>query len=410
MKKLLITILSIAFVLFSAQGEEREVVQQLAIDIPFVFNGYTEEEICYGCDISSLANALRQLQRMACDSTLVIKAVEFYSSVSPEGSYQANKIVSKRRLASAERIIRNYISIPESAKITRTERMIPWSEYLLPAIAADTTRSYRDELVRLIVENEPAKRRSALLSAKGGELWRMVEQDHFKYMRKAGAVITAARVIYSPIATTAPTAIAGVAAVDIEAISLPRKEQCRLAESTESHLGFSLKSNLVAWGLGVTNVAIEFDLCKHLSLSLPVMYSAYNYFKSTIKFRTLATQPELRYWIKKENTGLFVGAHFGVGSYNIAVNKDTRYQDHNGDSPALGGGLSIGYRTHISKNKRWNMEFVVGAGCYKLYYDTFYNVENGCLNGTHKRTYWGVDNAAINFNYRFDYNNKQHKR
>jgi hypothetical protein len=75
----------------------------------------------------------------------------------------------------------------------------------------------------------------------------------------------------------------------------------------------------------------------------------------------LATQPELRYWIKKENTGLFVGAHFGVGSYNIAVNKDTRYQDHNGDSPALGGGLSIGYRTHISKNKRWNMEFVVGA-------------------------------------------------
>ena len=127
------------------------------------------------------------------------------------------------------------------------------------------------------------------------------------------------------------------------------------------------------------NASVEFDLAKHWSLSIPIYYSAVNYFVSTIKFRTLATQPEVRYWFNENNKKLFLGAHFGVSSYNLAVNGEKRYQDHDGKSPILGGGVSIGYRMPISKNERWNVEFTIGAGAYHLHYDTFYNTKNGKL-------------------------------
>jgi len=139
-----------------------------------------------------------------------------------------------------------------------------------------------------------------------------------------------------------------------------------------------------------------------LSFTLPVCYSAWNYFTSTIKFRTLAVQPEFRYWFKEDNQKFFVGAHFGYAQYNVAVDGDYRIQDHNGTSPALGGGISVGYRMPISKNNRWHIEFTLGAGVYGLHYDKFYNVNNGKLVDTYRKTYWGIDNAAVNISYRFD--------
>lgn len=163
-----------------------------------------------------------------------------------------------------------------------------------------------------------------------------------------------------------------------------------------------VKTNTLGLGLAISNLGCEIDLTKHLSISIPVYYSALNYFKETIKFRTLAVQPEIRYWANKDNNGLFLGLHGGVAQYNIAVDGDLRYQDHNGTSPAIGGGIGLGYRLPISDDNRWHIEFAIGAGVYKLQYDTFYNVENGKLLDTYRKTYWGIDNAAINISYRFD--------
>ena len=130
----------------------------------------------------------------------------------------------------------------------------------------------------------------------------------------------------------------------------------------------------------------------------------------TRKFRTFAVQPEFRYYIPKTGLrgtrGLFVGAHAGMAYYNLALeSSEYRYQDHNGTSPAWGGGISLGYRTHIDKNKHWYAEFAVGAGAYSLYYDTFYNTpmtKYGVMTGTHKDVYWGIDQVAITISYRFD--------
>lgn len=171
-----------------------------------------------------------------------------------------------------------------------------------------------------------------------------------------------------------------------------------------------VKTNVLGLGMAIANIGAEVDVTKHLSFALPAYYSAWNYFKSTIKFRTIAVQPEFRYWFSTNNDGFFTGVHFGYAQYNVAADGQYRYQDHDTDSPAVGGGLSMGYRLPISKNTRWKIEISLGAGVYSAYYDKFYNtlnVDDGFMIGSVKRVYWGLDQAAVSFSYMFDLKRKR---
>jgi len=170
-----------------------------------------------------------------------------------------------------------------------------------------------------------------------------------------------------------------------------------------------LKTNVLGLGVAIANVAFEVDMAKHWSFNLPVYYSAWDYFKSTVKFRTFAVQPEFRYWTSKYgNDGLFIGAHFGMAYYNLAFDGRFRYQDRDGDTPALGGGLSLGYRMPLGTDSRWKMEFSLGVGYYPLEYDLFHNVRNGALSHYEKRKYLGLDQATVSFVYMLN-RNKQRK-
>ncbi len=402
----------------SATARERRIEHRMVVDIPFVLAGGEEKDIRYDIDSVTLSNSLLNLQHLANDTATVIKSIEFYSSVSPEGTIKFNKRLGKVRLATAERIICNRLDhIDKSVIISRKERYIPWHDYLLPAIQADSTVPYRDELLKLIYRPANAKgkdnRRVQLKRAYNGKLWEVVKARYFDHIRKGGAIITYEQIIPNeltqPIIHQPLTLRGGVQSIDGEILSLPQhSEPAQPISDNKSDLAISVKTNALGWGLAMMNAAAELDFAKHWSLHIPIYYAAHNYFTPTIKFRTLATQPEVRYYLKENNTGFFAGAHFGVASYNIAVNGDKRYQDHNGKCPALGGGISIGYRMPLSKRREnWQIEFVVGAGAYSLHYDTFYNVENGRLIGTHRKTYWGLDNAAVNISYKFDINKRK---
>lgn len=176
-----------------------------------------------------------------------------------------------------------------------------------------------------------------------------------------------------------------------------------------------IKTNMLGLGLAIANVAVEMDLARHWSFTLPIYYSAWDYFKSTTKFRTLSFQPEFRYWpwAAERNDGFFTGAHFGLAYYNIATNGKYRYQDHLRETPAIGGGVSIGYRLPIDRCNRWRIEFSVGAGAYSLHYDKFHNTsptKEGLMINSEKKTYLGIDQAAISFSYTFNLNRKGGRR
>ena len=163
-----------------------------------------------------------------------------------------------------------------------------------------------------------------------------------------------------------------------------------------------IKTNAIGLAAAIANAAVEIDIIPHLSFNLPVYYSAWDYFKSTIKLRTFHIQPEVRFWLRENNQGFFAGAHFGFGYYNLALDGDYRYQDHNRETPAIGGGLAVGYRMPISTNNRWHLEFSLGGGAYQVHYDTFHNTpdtKKGLKTGEVKKTYIGPDQAAVSITY-----------
>lgn len=164
-----------------------------------------------------------------------------------------------------------------------------------------------------------------------------------------------------------------------------------------------IKTNGVGWAMGITNVSFEFEVAKHLSFTVPMYWSSWNFPKHTTKLRILAYQPELRYWLKHEG-GFFGGAHLGIAWWNLALG-DYRRQDHNGHYPAYGGGVSIGWRSTPAKS-RFRFEWSIGAGYYHFYYDRFENVRGGEKLSTRTRNMFIIDNATLSLVYTFRMNDK----
>lgn len=171
-----------------------------------------------------------------------------------------------------------------------------------------------------------------------------------------------------------------------------------------------VKTNIPAWFLIWINAAGEIDIAPHWSANLSIYYSGFDYFQHRRKYRTFAVMPEIRWWPNKNNQGFFLAPHFGLAYYNVAFEGQYRYQDHDGTTPALGGGINLGCRFNVSKNKRWKMEFSVGFGIYHLDYDLFINERNGLLAGRRHRTFYGIDNAALSICYMFDVKKKGGKK
>ncbi len=172
----------------------------------------------------------------------------------------------------------------------------------------------------------------------------------------------------------------------------------------------TVKVNALTLPLLVVNAAVEVRPMEHWSVSLPVYYTALDWFSETVKFRVLAIQPELRYWLKGDMTGLFFNAHGTFGYYNMAWGGTYRYQDHARRSPSLGGGLGIGYKLPMDEGETpWGIEFGIGGGVVPLHYDYYYNVPNGRLAGSDTHTYFGLDQAFVSFTYRLGKSNQKEK-
>lgn len=405
-KKYYITLIFLLFcaVVTYAQDRRTEILVDFRVNSTVIDSTYSDNAV----RMQEIIDFLHNIRR---DSTINIVEVSFCGAASPEGSDQLNRRLARGRLTALENLVRKEVDIPDSL-ITRNDSYIPWN-YLKKQIEdSDIIRT--DEVIAILNESSLLvdyhypnlhidRRVVKLQKLDNGKVWQQINKLFFGQMRNASVVfITSKRelsaiqepiIVQDTVVAEPSTEITPDTTAIVETI-VPKIE--------EWNRKLYLKTNALFWGMGMTNVSAEIDLAKHWSFALPVTYSAWNYFTSTVKFRTLAVQPEFRYWFNENNQKFFIGAHFGYAQYNVAVDGDYRYQDHGGKSPALGGGLSVGYRMPISKNDKWHIEFTLGAGVYGLHYDKFYNVNNGKLIETYRKTYWGIDNAAVNISYRFD--------
>ena len=146
-----------------------------------------------------------------------------------------------------------------------------------------------------------------------------------------------------------------------------------------------LKTNAVAWGMAVMNVAVEYDISPVISVLIPFYYSPLNY------------------WFGQVD-GLFTGVHIGVASYNYALKNSTyRYQNSDTGAPLLNMGLTAGYRISLGKGGCWCLEFSLGAGYAYLDYDRFFNIPGGAYVDTRHKNFFGIDHVGVSVGYRIDW-------
>ena len=419
-KKYCITLILLLFGVGVAHSQE----SRTEICVDFRVNS-TVIDSAYSDNAARMQEIIEFLRNIRQDSTINIVEISFCGAASPEGSDQLNRKLARGRLTALERLVRKEVDIPDSL-ITRNDSYIPW-DYLKSQIE-DSGLIHKDEVISILEEesllvdyHHPSthidNRIVKLKQLDNGKVWQQMHKLFFGRMRNACAVFVTYKQELPPVQepvivpdTIKEEPIVEVVEIKPDTTSIVAPVVPDVEEWTRR---LHLKTNAIGLGMGIANVAAEIDLTKHWSFTLPVYYSAWDYFKSTIKFRTFALQPEFRYWLSEENDGFFGGAHFGLAYYNFAFDGDYRYQDHNRETPAIGGGVSIGYRLPISKDNRWKVEFSLGAGVYSRHYDKFHNTprtKDGLMIESIKKTYWGIDQAAVSFSYSFDLKKKGGKR
>lgn len=402
----------------AARSQERhtEICIDFRVNSSIIDSTYLNNAAC----IQKMMDFLREIRR---DSTLHIVGVSFNGAASPEGSKQINTKLARGRLSAIEKLVRQEMNIPENL-ITRNDNYIPWEHFI--SLIKDSEYTWKDEVIAILNEGDMQsddphyyQRMAKLKALEEGRVWQQINTLFFQHMRNACAIFVTYKkelprvqepvIVPDTVVVAVPEPQPVIEAVEIAPDTVAVVETA-VPEVEEWTRKLYVKTNLVGLGMAIANLGVEVDLAKHWSFALPVYYSAWDYFKSTVKFRTFAVQPELRYWLSENNRGFFAGAHFGLAYFNFAFDGDYRYQDHCCKTPALGGGLAVGYRMPISRNHRWHIEFLLGGGVYDLHYDVFHNVENvknGKLKETLKDTYYGIDQAAINISYRFNLNKRR---
>lgn len=403
LKPVICTLLTVASGLIAHAEQQTE-----AYNVDFLVNSSK-----LSTSVADNARTLEQLSRflreaMGNDSIKIVD-IKYCGYASPEGPTDLNRRLSKARCQSLEEYVNTRATFPE-ATVSEGSEIDIWSEVIGQLSKSDY--EYASEAIDILNDdtaetnrNNPyAARVARLKRLHNGKVWKYINSNILAPMRNATVTfVTFIKETPKPIVIDEqqPPLIEQEEIVYVE--DTPTQAEEETEPEWQPHL--YLKTNAVAWAMLISNAAVEYEFHPHWSVTAPIYYSGVNYFTRKVKFRTLAFQPELRYWFRNNNKdGFFVGAHFGVAKYNFAIGGTYRFQDHHAKYPALGGGISIGYRIPLSKDRKWKMEFTAGGGYYHLWTDHFLNETNGPKIYKNKKNMFLVDNVGVTFMYMFDLN------
>lgn len=175
--------------------------------------------------------------------------------------------------------------------------------------------------------------------------------------------------------------------------SLIAEKTSKPASSLQRYI--ALKTNVAYDAAALANLAFEIQCSKHISVELPIVCSFWD-ISQKHAVRTVAIQPEGRWWLRQAGAGHFFGLHANIAWFNVKW-QDNRYQTNG--QPLLGAGISYGYLLPLSKH--WGAEFTLGAGYAHAKYNTYYNIDNGAQMDTKSLNYWGITRIGLSLSYRF---------
>ena len=369
-------------------------------DPGFRDNGKNIQEFC-----DQLAAYLQDEQSSV--SNLIIRA-----TASPEGSFSHNMDLSSNRAWAIYNYLTGVLAFDSSLFVISgagedweglAEAMQqcsePWAAEVLDIIRNTPGNPASSE-------KAATARKNKIKELEGGKVWKYLNDEVFPDLRHAGGDVAAiVEHPAEPVAEPEPEP-------ELEPEPEPEVEPEPVVEQVVAEPKPVVKperdfwepnmyvyNNLALDFLLVANLGIEIDVAPHVSVAMPVMYSGWNYFRSTAKFRCAGIRPEIRWW-PTDGHFFYVGAHGEIAYWNVAVDGVYRYQDTDAKSPLYGGGADLGFR--ITLADRLYTDISAGAGICYLDYDQFINQPNGRLSYTHQtKWYYGPDFVQISLVYKF---------
>ena len=359
--------------------------------------------------IDSLFNSIEA------DSLIEIMSVEFCGSASPEGSSVVNSRLSRARMISLEKMVRDHMDIPEDI-VVYNDRYIAW-DHLINLVENDETMPYRERVLEILRTEYPVAKDWQGLDVDGripelqklanGGVWYEMNRRYFVKMRNAWFIMVTARKKLpepEPVIIPEPEPDPEPEVVEPEPVVEPIPEPELMPVEEPRQPLMNVKINALEAAALIANIGVEFRITPRLSFDVIGHYSPYNYFNRARKARVFAIEPEVRYWWGESLVkGHFVGLHVPVAGFNVQLNDKYRYQDPN--RALWGVGVSYGYAMPLGKSN-WGVEFTIGVGYMNIKYDVYEGVYNGKLLRTETLNYFGPTRLGIDFSYRIDLKKK----
>ena len=213
------------------------------------------------------------------DSMINVVAIEFCGACSPEGSVQFNRCLSKTRLTRLEDYVRDRIEIPEEI-ITRSDHYIAWSE--LKDFVVNSDLENKNEILEILNSENTSKgnkldsRITALKAMDNGKTWIKLFNAYFANLRNAYMVVITEKSDLAilkelkPEYETPPCEVNTTMPILSGIPDLIQNFTTVLTDPRHMYV----KTNVAGLGMVIANAAVEFDLGKYFSVSIPIYYSA----------------------------------------------------------------------------------------------------------------------------------------
>ncbi len=359
--------------------------------VPIIFKRDKTDLILPNAPLDSV---VEMVNRMLSDPDIRPAYVWIGGSASPEGPEAHNVWLGKTRAKRLYDYLKAHTSLPDS--LIRIENLM--EDWRTPLKLIHRQDFPHKEQVLDIWADEPdiRERKRKIRAIDKGVTWEYLIDKAFRPARNARMVIVCAAEdsIAEHFQYDAPKRLG------LEAPAMNAGLPVWLSEPIYRGRFVALKTNCAALGLLVANVGVEFSFGRGFSLDLPFYYSPYD-ITPTFRVRILGTQPELRYWLRRDwpGGGHFFGLNATVAGFNVSFPRTERFQDP--ERALWGVGVSYGYALNFGRGRRWGLEFNIGAGYMNYHLDTFANVYNGRLLHTQKKDYWGITRVGLSLTYKF---------
>lgn len=163
----------------------------------------------------------------------------------------------------------------------------------------------------------------------------------------------------------------------------------------------AVKTNLLYDAAATFSLGFETRLSERYTLDVSGSWNPWT-FSSNRKFKHIAFQPELRYWIYEPFNGHFLGIHptyvnFNAGNLNLPLDIFPGLNDYRYRGNAYGLGFSYGYQWILSP--RWNLEASFGFGYLYTDYNKYECHTCSKQVGEGYKHYFGPTKAALSVIY-----------